>query len=201
MSFLCYYASAAAQQTICGSSRRSFHTIIGRYPLDLTWLRTLDLKTQQDVNQHIELKRKMPRVLSGHFQVRWSWPLFLSLGANVGSFGFMRWGRLRGAGQHVHGAGGRRLPAQNHDTDVSNAPKREDFTFYLLESVKKVLLDVCTGYMSGKWVNPVFPVCVCLSALVRPHPDSLVSGCTCHSQMCRWSLNQEIKQSISELKH
>lgn len=43
----------------------------------------------------------------------------LPAGEDHGPFGFQRRGGLRGAGQHVHGAGGRRLPAQDNDTDVS----------------------------------------------------------------------------------
>ena len=48
-------------------------------------------------------------------------PLSPSLGADVGTSGLVQRRGLRGAGQHVHGAGGRRLPAQDHDTHVSDS--------------------------------------------------------------------------------
>lgn len=49
----------------------------------------------------------------------------MSPGADVGPVGFMRQRGLRGASQHVHGAGGWRLPAQDHDTHVGSRTQSE----------------------------------------------------------------------------
>lgn len=69
---------------------------------------------------------------------------------------------------------------------------------YLCRSVPVCLLCFWTVCLSGNWVNPVFPVQVCVSLNVRPHPDSLVSGRKRHSQMCQWNAadsEKEIRQS------
>ena len=62
-------------------------------------------------------------------------PLSLSVspGEDAGSAGPVPGRGLRGAGQHVHGAGGRRLPAQDHDTHVGS-PHVELHVFFFLQA-------------------------------------------------------------------